>query len=389
MAGERVYVPGSLPGETVLAVISGERAHVLRIENRSPERIEPFCKHFGQCGGCQLQHWQEEAYRQWKRNLVVEALRHRKIEAPVNEIIDAHGQGRRRVSLHVRRKDGKVTAGFMAARTHTLLDVNHCPVLVPALGRAFEIARAIDARLGDCDVALTATGGGLDVAVKASRKLADREMPKLASFVSELDLARLAVNGDSVAARYTPTIIMGRAQLVLPVNGFLQATAEGEQCLARLIIEAVGKAKSVGDLFSGCGPFALRLAETATVTAIDSDRQALAALSEAARGTKGLKPVTTSVRNLYREPLTAAELNDFDAVVFDPPRAGAEAEARQLARSKLAKVIAVSCDPPSFARDASILLGGGYHLEAVTPVDQFKWTSHVEIVGVFQRSPLR
>lgn len=385
--GGPIFVPYTLPGETVRAEVDGGRARIVAIESASCDRIAPFCKFFTRCGGCQLQHWREEPYRQWKRGLVVTALKNRGIEATVADVIDAHGDGRRRVSLHVRRRDNKVLAGFMAARSHDLLDIDRCPILVPALEGAMDIARAIGARLGDCDVALTATGTGIDGAVKVERELAGRALHGLAQ--AELGLARLTVNGEPLATRASPMVTMGRAKLALPPVSFLQATAAGEAALAELVIAAAAKARKIADLFCGLGPFALRLAETAQVAAFDSDRQAIAALDRARRETSGLKPVTATARDLFREPLVASELKDFDAVIVDPPRAGAEAQARQLAKSAVATVIAVTCDPASFARDAEILVRGGYALRTVTPVDQFKWTAHIETVAAFQRSPLR
>lgn len=378
-----LFIPYALPGETVRAEVDGERARIVAIESASPDRIASFCKFFTRCGGCQFQHWREEPYRQWKRGLVVTALRNRGLEAPVAELIDAHGEGRRRVSLHVRRKDGQVLAGFMAARSHDLLDIDRCPILVPALQGATDIARAIGARLGDCDVAITATDTGIDGAVKVDRELAGRALHGLAQ--AELGLARLTVNGDPVATRATPVVTMGRAKVALPPVSFLQATEAGEAALAELVIAAAGKAKKIADLFCGVGPFALRLAETAHVAGFDSDRLAIAALDRARRETSGLKPVTAMARDLFHAPLVASELKDFDAVILDPPRAGAEAQARQLAKSTAGTVIAVSCDPASFARDAEILVHGGYQLGTVTPVDQFKWSSHVEIAAVLRR----
>ena len=383
--GRPVHIPRVLPGEMVRADLSGDSASLVAIETASPERIAPFCKHYGDCGGCQLQHWREGPYRQWKRDLVVTALARRGVSAGVSALIDAHGAGRRRVSLHVRREDKRVTAGFMAARSHSLHDIDRCPILVPALDRSTDIARAIGFRLGDCDVALTATETGIDAAVRAERKIVARQLEKLAPFVSEWGLARLSVNGDVIATARVPLVKMGRALVPLPPGAFLQATQEGETVLARLVVEALGKAKSVADLFCGCGPFALRLAETARVAAVDSDRAAVAALGQAYRAVQGLKPLTATARDLYREPLAPSELKDHDAVVLDPPRAGAEAQARQLAKSGVKTVIMVSCDPASLARDAEILTAGGYAAGAVTPVDQFKWTSHVEMVAVFRR----
>ncbi len=380
-----VFVPGTLPGEAVTATGEGDRLALVSIERASPDRVAPFCQHYGRCGGCQLQHWREEPYRAWKASLVSEQLKARGLAAEVSGIVDAHGAGRRRVSLHVRKKDGVVTAGFMEARTHTLLDIAQCPILEPGMMRAFDIGRAIGARLSDCDVAVTATLTGLDVSVRAERKFAEAEHAKLSAFVTDLKLARLSVNGEVIATAVPPRLQIGKAMVALPPGGFLQATALGEETLARLVIEALGKSKSVADLFCGIGPFAFRIAERARVEAYDNDRPAIAALNAAAKSTSGLKPVTAAVRDLFREPLVPNEMKELDAVVFDPPRAGAEAQAKQLARSKVKTVVAVSCDAGSFARDAEILVGGGYALKRVTAVDQFKWSSHVEVVAQFTR----
>ena len=384
--GANIFVPYTLPGETVEATTSGERGTLKRVVTPSLDRIAPFCKHYGTCGGCQLQHWRDEPYRQWKKGLVEAALRARGLEVIVRELIDAHGIGRRRVSIHVRRHGGVVTAGFMAARSHDLLDLDTCPILVPALANAFAIASAIGEKAGDCDVALTATDGGIDASVKAERKIVEQEMAKFAGLAANLKLARLSLNGTAIVTERAPLVRMGKADVAIPPVSFLQATAEGEAVLARLVSEALGKAKTVADLFCGCGPFTFRLAEKAKVWAYDSDKPAIAALLAASRVTAGLKPVTATARHLFREPLVAMELKAFDAVVFDPPRSGAEAQAQQLAKSKVKTVIAVSCDPASLARDAEILTGGGYVLNTLTAVDQFKWTSHVETVAVFRRA---
>lgn len=383
--GKTVFVPYALPGETIVANEEGGRANLLRIETASSERVQPFCTYFGACGGCQLQHWDEQSYARWKRGLVETALHRRGIETPVGPLIDAHGTGRRRITLHVRRTDGVTKAGFMQARRHVLLDIERCPILVPALTNATAIARALGEKLGDCDVALTATNSGIDAAAKAERRVAEREMPKLARLAAELDLARLTVNGDTVVTRRPPSVRMGRAQVILPSSSFLQATEAGEARLAECVTAAIDKAKSVADLFCGLGPFTLRLAETSRVLAFDNDKAAIAALSQAARATPGLKPIEAAVRDLFRAPLVPNELKPFDAIVFDPPRAGAEAQARQIAKCQTKTVVAVSCDATTLARDAEILVGGGYHIDSVTPIDQFKWTSHVETVVVFRK----
>jgi 23S rRNA (uracil1939-C5)-methyltransferase len=374
-------------GKIFRNVLAGEKIDSAtgQVLQSSAERIEPFCKYYVRCGGCQLQHWQQAPYQDWKKNLIVAALEKRGIKFPVAEIIDAHGSGRRRVSLHVRRKEGTVVAGFMAARSHDLIDIEQCPILVPALQNSTDIARKLGSRLGDCDVSLTAADNGLDASIKAERKIADEQMPRLAALVAELNLARLTINGNMVANRAMPVVSIGKALVQVPSGSFLQATKAGEETLANLVLDSLGKARSVADLFCGIGPFALRIAEKAKVTAIDSDKPAIVSLAQAVRLTTGIRPLKAEVRDLMREPLVANELKEFDAVVFDPPRAGAEAQAKQLAKSNVKTIVAVSCDPASFARDAQILTGGGYKMKSLTAVDQFKWTSHVEIVAAFSR----
>ena len=339
----------------------------------------PFCPYFGSCGGCSLQHYGPASYDALKRGLVEDALRYHRVSATLEPTIAAHGDGRRRATLHAR--GNKV--GYMAARTHDLVDIMACPILVPSLQeRAPALTRPIAATIGDCDVAFTATDTGLDVAVRTDKRL---KPEKLTILAQRSNLARLSLNGEIVLQTRPPAVRMGRASIEIPIGSFLQATAMAEASLAALVIEGVGKGKSVADLFCGMGPFTLRLAERAKVFAVDSDRAALEALGKALRFTQGLKPVISKARDLVREPLVPVELKDFDAVVFDPPRAGAEAQARELVKSKVPVVVGVSCEPRTFARDAAILVAGGYRLEKLTPLDQFAWSSHVELVGVFRR----
>ena len=343
------------------------------------DRADPFCPYFGSCGGCTLQHLGPASYQALKRGIVDEALRAGRIEAKLEQLITAHGDGRRRATLHARGKQ----VGYMAARSHDLIDIAACPILVPALeSRAAALTRPIAATIGDCDVAFTASDTGLDVAIRTEKKLKPQKLTLLAQ---RSELARMSLNGEIVLQARAPAIRMGKATVELPLGSFLQATAMAENVLAALVIEGVGNSKSVADLFCGMGPFTLRLAEKAKVFAADADRPAIAALEHAVRFTRGLKPVTTAMRDLFREPLVPIELKDFDAVVFDPPRAGAEAQSRELAKSKVKTVVAVSCEPRTFARDAAILIAGGFRLEKLTPVDQFAWSRHVELVGVFRR----
>jgi 23S rRNA (uracil1939-C5)-methyltransferase len=389
-----IFVPGALPGEEVeVESLPGhhERRHLLNVERPSPERIAPICPHFGVCGGCAMQHWQSASYRAWKRNLVVEALRQAGLDAPVfAELIDAHGDGRRRAVFHARRGSHDVLeVGFSAARAHRVIAIDRCPVLAEslegALPAAWAIAEALGAAKKPLDIQITATDAGLDVDVRGSGPLTAGLIASLAHTAAVQNLARLTRHGELIAQRRAPTLRMGAATVPLPPAAFLQATAEGEAVLSRLALGACAGAGNVADLFSGVGPFALRLAEKARVFAADDDGLAIAALKRAAGTTSGLKPVETEVRDLFRNPLLAAELRRFDAVIFDPPRQGAQAQARQLALSNVPIIVAVSCNAATFARDAAELLRGGYRLAEVTPVDQFRYSAHVEIVGKLER----
>jgi len=386
--GTTVHVPFALPGEEVEIEPLSERIRTVLV--RSPERITPFCPHFGSCGGCKMQHLAPAPYAAWKRGMLEEVLARAGIATEIAPLVAAQGVGRRRVTLHVRFEKGRALAGFMAAKSHDLIDLDRCPVLVPGLDRAADIARAVMAPLArlnkTADVQVTASLGGLDVDIRGPGKL---EMPlrlALTEVAERLDLARLSLHGEMIVERRSPALRMGKALVVPPAGGFLQATEAGETTLAGLVAEAVGKARRIADLFCGAGPFALRLAGEHAVDGFDSDKPAIEALTRAARATPGLKPLKAEARDLFRRPLLAHELKSYDAVVLDPPRAGAEAQVRQIALAKApARIVYASCDPQSFARDAASLIAAGYRLERVTPVDQFAFTTHLEMVGVFSR----
>ncbi len=384
-----VYVPRALPGETVLVECDRGRGHLVEVETPSPERIKPFCPYFSACGGCAAQHMSGPLYAEWKRGIVAGALHQAGLDAPLEALIDAHGGGRRRVTLHARLRDGETQVGYMAARSHDLVAITHCPIAEPALKHAPEAARAIAARLARAekplDLQVTATETGLDLDIRGHGPLAERDRQALIEAAAAQDLARLSLHGENLVERRTPMVTMGPAPVVPPPGAFLQATRAGEEALAALVLPACAGARRVADLFAGCGPFALRLAEAAEVHAVDGHAPSLAALDRAWRATPGLKRIATETRDLFRRPLLGPELARFDAVVLDPPRAGAEAQARQLAASTVPVVASVSCDAGTFARDAKILIAGGYRLERVTPVDQFKYSAHVELVGVFRR----
>jgi 23S rRNA (uracil1939-C5)-methyltransferase len=388
----RVFVSYALPGEEVEIAPEGERARLVGILRESPERIAPVCEYFGTCGGCALQHWRAESYRDWKRTLVVDALAREKVETEVAALIDAHGKGRRRAVLHARRGGAsEIKVGFAGRRSHAIVPIDACPVLAPPLARVFAIGRRAAEILAPkekpLDLHFTATEGGLDLDVRGSGAIGEKLTTALARLAGDEKLARITRHGEPVVQLNEPALTIGRARVLLPPGAFLQATQAGEEALAKLVLEAAGKAKKVVDLFCGVGTFALRLAASAKILAVDSDAPAMAALARATKA-PGLKPVEMLTRDLFRRPLVAVELKGCDAVVLDPPRQGAEAQARELAGSKIEKVIYVSCSPATFARDARILVSGGYRLVRVTPVDQFRYSAHVELVGIFHRKKL-
>lgn len=394
-----LYVPYALPGERVtVALGESDRARLLSVEIPAPERAEPFCPYFGACGGCLTQHLAQAPYHAWKAETLERTLAAAGV-APraIAPLVDARGAGRRRLTFHGRYPDGRARVGFMAARSHDLVAIGHCPVAEPALGArdaaggpapapkaAAALAHLMRGKAKPLDIQVTLTEAGLDVDLRGHGPVDEGLRRKLVGAAELLDLARLSLHGEVLVERRPPLVRMGPAAVAIPPGGFLQATSAGEAALAGLVLEACTGAKRVADLFAGAGPFALRLAAHARVHAIESDAAALAALDKAARATPGLRQVTTEARDLFRRPLLATELCAYDALVLDPPRAGAQAQAGRLAETKVATIAYVSCDAASFARDAAILTGAGYALERVTPVDQFADTPHLELVGVFR-----
>jgi 23S rRNA (uracil1939-C5)-methyltransferase len=392
-SGDPLYVPYTLGGETVeAAAVPGhpDRRKLLAVDTPSPQRIAPFCPHFGVCGGCAIQHWQPDAYQQWKRNIVVETLRAAKIECEVAPLADAHGLGRRRATFHARIGTREILkVGFSAAGSHDIIPIDRCPILDPGLKGALEAAWALTEALKPTgkplDIQATSTINGLDIDIRGSGPLPSARITALSKVAEQHRLARLTRHGELVLMRSAPDIMIGTARVTLPPGSFLQATVAGEETLAALVAGRIGKAKHIADLFCGVGPFALRLASRARVAALDSDAIAVAALQKAAASTSGLKPIKAETRDLFRRPLMPQELRDIDAVVFDPPRQGAQAQVKQLAASQVPVVIAVSCNVTTFARDVRMLIDGGYKLDTVVPVDQFRYTPHVELVAKMVR----
>ena len=383
------HLPGILPGERALAEADGRRWRILERVDASPDRIEPFCPYYGRCGGCVAQHVGPGLYAAWKRDKVETALRRAGRAVAVEALRDGHGAGRRRVTFHAREVDGAVRVGFMAAGSHDLVPIDRCPItveaLAPAAAAAERLAGLVRGTGKPVDVAVTATDGGLDVDLRGTGPLSEPRRQALIAEAGRLGLARLSLHGEVLVAPGEPAVAVGPARVILPPGSFLQATAEGEAVLTGLVDEACGGAKRIADLFCGVGPFAFRLADRAEIHAVDGDAAALAALDRAARAVPGLRRIAVERRDLFRRPLLPLDLAGFDAAVLDPPRAGAEAQVRQIAESALARVVMVSCDAGTFARDAAILAEAGFTADRIVPVDQFRWSAHVEIVGTFTR----
>jgi 23S rRNA (uracil1939-C5)-methyltransferase len=391
VAANGAIVPGALPGERAFARLAGKRAELVEISRAAPERADPICPWYGRCGGCAAQHMSASLYRRWKRGLVVEALKREGVETEVGELVDAHGAGRRRATFHARFPHGQaVEVGFMRARSHDIIAIDDCPLFSPGMTGAIAAARALSGDLRGLmkpiDIGVTATLDGLDVDLRGSGPLERAEAQKLARTADALDLARVSKHGEIVIERRAPRVAFGEALVTRPPGGFLQATEAGETLLAEFAERALAGSKRVADLFCGAGAFALRLARRREVFAADADAAAIAALTRGAATTPALRKLAAETRDLFRRPLRGDELAAFDAALIDPPRPGALEQSRALAASALPLIVSISCNAVTFARDARILIDGGFEIEAVTPLDQFRFSPHVEIAAVFRRA---
>ena len=385
-----IYVPFTLPGEVVQGVLSGDRLTDMRVLTSSPDRIKPPCVHFKTCGGCALQHVSDAFLATWKIEVVKTALTAQGLSARFLPIETSPPQSRRRATFSARRtKKGKMV-GFHGRASDSLVEISGCqllhPDLIAGLPAFAAITRIGATRSASISLAVTQSENGLDVDVKQAKPTDGPMLMELGALTERLKLARLSWNGETIASRIAPTQRFQTATVTPPPDAFLQATAHGQAALTKAVLAAIGPAKRVADLFAGCGTFTLPLAKLAEVHAVESDAAALAALDVGWRKAVGLKTITTQTRDLFRRPLEPSELDRFDAVVLDPPRAGAKAQVEALANSKVPCIAAVSCNPVTFARDAATLIAGGYRLDWVQVVDQFRWSPHVELVGSFIRA---
>ena len=394
--GRRVYVPLTVPGDRV-RILPGEprgdgiAARLLDVLAPGPDRAAPPCPHFGICGGCALQHLTDDAYAGWKRTQVVTALGRAGLTGiDVAPTVRTPPAGRRRATFAATRRGGRATLGFNERQSHRIAEISGCLVVEPAiralLGPLEDLLTAVLPDGAALDVTVAVLEGGLDVLLTGGLEPGLDARERLAAFAESRDIARLSwrrspsAPPEPVAARRPVHVRFGGTAVPVQPGAFLQASGEGEAALVDSVLAGVGNARKVADLFAGLGTFTFPMARTAAVHAVEGDASAMAALSSAART---LPNVTTARRDLFEDPLTASELSRFDAVVFDPPRAGAREQCTRIAESGVPVVVAVSCNPATFARDARILTDGGYRLESVTPVDQFVWSAHIELVARF------
>ena len=385
-----IYAPFTLPGEKVEGEVVAGRMETPRIIAPVAERVAAPCPHFRRCGGCALQHASDAFVATWKRQQVIDALASRGVDGvEVRPILTSPPRSRRRATFAARRTKKSVQIGFHGRKSDEIIPLTTCEVAHPDLLAAFPAIEAC-ARLGASRKAairatVTRSLNGLDIAIDGGKPLERQALIEAAALAEAHDLARLTWNGDTLVTRRPPHQRIGKALVAPPPGGFLQATAEGEAALLAAARNAVGAPAKLVDLFSGCGAFSIPFAERTEVRAVEGDAALLAALSAGWKAVGGLARVTTETRDLFRRPLLADELNAYPAAVIDPPRAGAKAQMEQLAASAIPVIASLSCDPGSFARDARTLIDGGYRLDWVQPVDQFRWSSHIEIAAKFSR----
>ena len=388
-----IFVPLALPGEVVSGTPDGDVLTDIRIETPSPDRVSAPCPHFRSCGGCQLQHATDDLVADFKRGMVITALAVHGIETEIRPVLTSPDRSRRRATFAARRTKKGAMVGFHARKSDAVISVPNCILVTPALGAVSDLAEALamvgTSRKAALSVTVTDSIEGLDVSVIGGKPLDGPLRIALAGLCETYKLARLTWEDELIGMRIPPVQILGKARVVPPPGAFLQATQHGQDALTALVREVVGNAKSVVDLFAGCGTFALPLAEYAEVLAVEGASEMVSALDAGWRRAQGLKKVTAVARDLMRRPLLPDELAGFEAAVIDPPRAGATAQIAELAKAAIPAIAHVSCNPQTFARDAATLIDAGYVLEWVQPVDQFRWSAHVELVGAFRLAHTR
>lgn len=395
------YVPQTAPGDVVYATPGDKRgngvdAMVDEIITTGKHRQKPLCRHYDQCGGCSLQHLSDDFVAGWKRDLVIAQLHRAGISGDVvKPTITSPEKSRRRVDFIASRRKKSAMLGFHQRRSKQIFDIGDCPVLHPALLALVKPLRDLASRIlprnTNANIVATLADEGVDILIRPEKDI-ELELSlrqTLSDFAAALDLARISWQStekgmlEVVSARKMPTLKISNVAVMIPPAGFLQATQEGETSLTTLACSYLTDCKSIVDLFSGCGSFTFPLAAHSKVHAVDSEPDLIHALQTSAN--RAIQPVTSEARDLFQRPLTSEELKHFDGLLFDPPRAGAKSQTDEIALSNIPCLVAVSCNPGSFAQDARKLIDGGYRLQEVTPIDQFRWSAHVELIALFTK----
>lgn len=388
-----IYVPYGLPGEIIEADVEKGRAIYPTIIKQSSQRITPICKHFGDCGGCKVQHLDDALYGSWKSNLIHEALSQVGIDIELEPIITCAPNSRRRAVFSVVVKDNGVDVGFQRAASNHVVAIDECHVITKCLESAREmigaLAKTFQPRGNTGSFTVLDSQSGFDVAIDGDFNVTDAQRRAISAFAVKAHISRVSVNGEIIIENVKPTLSFSGFEVAPPSGAFVQAVKSTEEAMVALVCSHLEKCKRVADLFSGSGTFSLPLAKNSSVVAAEGEQAALNALDRAWRDAtgQGLKPIKTEKRDLHNRPFMAKELElmKTQGLVFDPPRAGAEMQAKELAKSKVKRIAAVSCNPITLARDLRILIDGGYTLQSVTPLDQFLWSPHVEAVALLVR----
>ncbi len=386
MAGHEGPFPRTLPGEEITLAPDGSP----RIATPSPDRVAPPCRHFKSCGGCAMQHASDPFVAEWKTDVIRTGLAARGIETEIRPILTSPAQSRRRATLHGKRTKSGAQVGFHTRGSSVLIEVPDCQLLHPDIIAAVPVFQALTvlvaSRKAQIDLVVNLSQNGIDLDMRGCVPMTPQAAAQVAALADQHKFARIAWDGDVVGLRAPPSQQFGPAMVTPPPGAFLQATAHGQRALTACVQEAVGDATQVADLFAGCGTFTMPAAQTAEVWALEGEADLIRALDDGWRQSHGLKKIKAETRDLFRRPVLAEELRRTEAVIIDPPRAGAEAQTTELARSNVPRIAAVSCNPVTFARDAELLIQGGYRLDWVQPVDQFRWSSHVELAAQFTKA---
>ncbi|MBT5074974.1 MAG: 23S rRNA (uracil(1939)-C(5))-methyltransferase RlmD [Kordiimonadaceae bacterium] len=397
--GKTVFVPYSAPGDVIDIKLNGAKGRLRHIHQKSPHRIEPVCAHFTKCGGCQLQHIEEDYYKNWKAGLIKTALKNQGIDdVEILPLRASPQSSRRRTSLQaIGRGEGKIVLGYAEKGSHNLVDINMCPILVPEIVAFIDPLREFLKKLlkvkQKMTIQITKGDNGLDVVFKSKGEVDLNLRMDLAEFAQVNDLARVSWFDtglkkpyyETLAERKKPYVTFDGNKVFFPEGAFLQATVDGQNALISAMLKGLGEASRVVDLFSGCGTFSIAAAKKATVHAVENNEEMLVALKNSANIMTNVKQVTTELRDLFLRPLLPHELNTYDVAIIDPPRAGARHQMTEIINSDIKKLIMISCNPITFARDVENLAAAGFKMGAVTPVDQFLYSPHLEIISVFNR----